>query len=643
MEKGCCCSSYLCKEDNGNNWGSYFKILELTFNDMQCCKSQSNKFPQKCATGKNTSWFAHQLNVRKAKLFKYFQDGRISNFTEQFTQRITWKLLLDLIVILMLSVIINKCWDLTDTVSVSKEDNFSFCSKLDKGTLDIIYNTTENKICYLENSKKISINYEIFSDWLNKCMHTVTISAFHITTTSVGLSTHSHNPAINLASTQIHSQNIPVTPTPPLPQVPNILLDNPSYDVTVYPPTVIGFQDQRFHESERNYGATLPMGFSASSFDVSESYYVTEPSMLYDKKASKPNCVHDNHEVRRHCTLCDLWVCTFCSRANFISTMGSEHLLLNQLQGRSSSHSVVLSNTGSSFCTSTILHHRNLVALELNWWQKNQEHEYVSIALLSPSSVVSWGRYNSGSDIIDIINSYNTLTCAISSVTSVLRRMTPAVTDTRFSFTSDPVMDYINNHCIIRQVDESITRDHWVIHTDALRALRETGTVFQNAYALRTLGQSYQTQLLKIQGLLPLLSLRGHVVGDDSMPSNRQYSNEESVPSNGAVYSEMQFHSLETEEVLTDHSMNRDRNLKGQKFQQKTSSGFQRKTAGLKKKGDEIHTNGEWNKYSGHTNKYPNQRNPDCTGTSPSYTGGARPKTSKWRRRSHNPRTKTKT
>lgn len=533
------------------------------------------------------------------------------------------KVLIGLMAVLLLPVIYS-CFDFSHTISVSLQsncnrrctcetDNSLIYPQFEKVPLEISFDGKENLFQRsLKNVKHISIPYDNkLPVWVNENLHDFPLSAMYLTSTPIPTPSRSsqtdwvNNPRIDWTSSQIHSppfswvpsqsrassfstvpsrtlsQAMAVTPTPPLPGLPSTLNDYPWIVTVGNPSSLINLENQCMSASE--------------SDDI-------------------PSCVHDAQQVLRHCTYCHVWSCSFCSRANFISTMGIEHLMLNPAQiGKSSADTSRLPNPESSSGTKSISHSRHIYSIDLNWWQRNMKHEFATEPHVEsppppyPSSVDE----NEASD---------------SSLTSMTARMTVAVAETEFSVSVDPAMEYLNNHYYY----ENPPLDACLIHRDALLALREdipTRTPPLNVDVLRSLWESQpeaQTQYLRFRGVIN--------VGD-------------------AVMDEISSEDLEFVEVKVESTvltMNHGKKKKVPQSQSKTKSSFQSKITDSKAKGDggQTHTSGaptRTNRRTGSTPQTdPNRQtstvqnliNPNSVETSSVCSGGARPKTSTQRKKS---------
>lgn len=598
------------------------EIYSLLFNGN---KTNMEEFPRS-ASGMKSPKCPNPLSVGEEELSNSTHHSKWSKHFKLLIRINAIKVLFGLLAVLMLPLIYC-CFDLSQTIAVTlleancnrrctcETNNSLLYPHFEKVPLEILFDRKENLIQKsVNNVKNISIRYDSkLPVWANEFLHDFSLSAMYLTSTPIptpSCSSHtdwvsslSPTPRIDWASSQIHTppfstvpsrthrQAMAVTPTPPLPEVPSILNGYPWNEAAGNPPSLINLENQCMSASE--------------SDDI-------------------PSCVHDAQQVVRHCTYCHVWSCSFCSRPNFISTMGIEHLMLNPAQiGKSSADTRRLPNVESSSGTKSSKHRRHIYSIDLNWWQRNMKHEFATELPVEsppppyPSSVDE----NEASD------------CSLTSITA---RMT--VADTKSSVSLDPAMEYLNNHYCY----ENPPVGNCLIHRDALLALREdipTSRTLLNVDALRRLWESQtetetetetetHTQYLRFRGVI---NIRGDAVKDEK---------------NNEVFHDIDFAEWEGESTV--HPMNQGKKKKVRQSRSNTKSNFQSKITDSKAKGDggQTHTSGaptRTKKRTGSTHQTdPNRQtstiqnliNPNSVETSSVCSGGARPKTSTQRKKS---------
>lgn len=494
---------------------SFFPNDHYWYSDYPASKSQANNFLlfngnatkveefSQSATGMENPKCPSQSSAGEDQHSNSVQHYKLTGHLKLLSRINAIGLLSGLMGILIISVVY-RCFDFSYTISDSLQSTCNgictcetsslFYPLFEKESLAILIDGKDNLIQEgLENVKNIPIHYDgKLPVWISESLY-FSLSVMYLTSTPIPTPSRSpyidrvssiiQSPHIDLYSSPIHTpplrllpsqrqgssypfphkvrrRAMEVSPTPPLPGVPSILNNYPLIETADFSPS-LNIENQCMGVSEID--------------DI-------------------PSCVHDAQQVLRHCTRCHVWSCLFCSRPIFISTLGVEHLMLNPARiGKIAADTSRLLNVESSSGTS-FSHSRLLYSIDLNWWQRNMMHEYV-VESAPPPYPIS-GNENEGSD---------------NSLTSITARMTVAVADTKCNVTSDPVMEYLNNHYYY----ENPPLDNCLIHRDALLALREdipTRSLL-NLDALR-LGESQaQTQYLKFRGVI---SIRGDGVrGED--------------------------------------------------------------------------------------------------------------------------------
>lgn len=358
-------------------------------------------------------------------------------------------------------------------------------------------------------------------------------------------------------------EGMPLLSTPPLSQVPSILNDRPLSEVISNPPS-----------------ATIPQNQAMSDSECDDF----------------PSCVHDRCEVTRHCTYCHVWVCSSCSRPNYVSTMGIEHLMLKPATLESSSNTRVLPTVCNPLSRVGYSQSRRVYSIDLNWWQKHMKHEFASPPPEFPTLTTNSKM------------SHN-------SRTSLTARMTLAVIETRLDASLDSATEYLNNHYYYHN-PYSPMKD-CIIHTDVLRALREdvsaAGPI--NVEALKSLCD-FKTQTVRFQGVLSITSLTSHVVRDDGVVANTQSPEKNSEDENALsedeyiCFGEVEF--FESEDNSTDQSVNHKQKKKEMKLQSKTKGGVHSKIADIIREKNEspIHTSRAQSRTNRQTSTSRTQINP---------------------------------